>query len=155
MRVGTKNPDQSMADAGVQKKLSERKTKTRKTRQTWRQQPQRGNTGECAHSQIFVRHFLAVEGVEQELAVLFGVEGQDADAALLAEVEDRLGDLLKLARKEDRGVDVQRAHGVIVSLGRNRATRRGGWRRVSFGGFSAKTGWKGAKERRKSECTAV
>lgn len=140
---------------GYKKNSRREKRKREKQDRLGGNTPQRGNTGGCAHSQIFVRHFLAVEGVEQELAVLFGVEGQDADAALLAEVEDRLGDLLKLARKEDRGVDVQRAHGVIVSLGRNRATRRGGWRRVSFGGFSAKTGWKGAKERRKSECTAV
>lgn len=117
----------------------------------------RGNTREqgagCAHSQILVRHFLAVEGVEQELAVLFGVEGQDADAALLAEVEDWLGDLLKLTRKEDRRVDVQRAHGLIVSLGYNGSNRRGGQRRVSFG-LQQRQGDKGVKageEKRASE----
>jgi len=117
-------------------KKNSRKKKRERNRRGHHPKRTREGTGGWTHSQILVRHFLAVEGIEQELAVLVGVQGQDADAALLAQVEDWLGDLLQVARKEGGRVDVQRAHGVVISLGCNGRTRRGVWRRVASVSFS-------------------
>lgn len=59
------------------------------------------------YSQVFIRHLLAIEVIEQELlAVLVRIDY--AHIGLLSEVEDRLEYLP--ARLKDWRVDVERAH---------------------------------------------